>query len=47
MMFRRVGALDVARVTGAESRRSQNDGPSPRRLEHVGNGPRVTHYSSM
>jgi hypothetical protein len=30
--IRRVGVLGVVRVTGAESRRSQNDGPSPFRL---------------
>jgi hypothetical protein len=38
--MRRVGALDVARATGAESRCSQENGPSPL----PGNDPRVTHF---
>jgi hypothetical protein len=46
MMIRRVWVLDVARVTDAESRRSQNNGPSPLRLAPVGDGPRVTRFSS-
>jgi hypothetical protein len=43
--MRRVAALDVVHVTGAESQ--LNDGPPPRRLEHVGYGPRVTHFFSV
>lgn len=46
-MRRRVGALDAARVTGDESRRSQNEGPIPPRFSAVGIGPWVTQLLSV
>jgi hypothetical protein len=45
MTNRRVGALGVVRVTGAESRLSHRKGRLPLRLASSGKRPVVTHFS--